>query len=398
MNISCEYLIIGAGIIGLTVANELLERGASDIVIIEKEDGAGRHASGRNSGVLHAGIYYSPDSLKARFCVEGNKFLKQFCSENGVEINNCGKVIVADTEEKLEGLEELKRRADSNGVNSRFVTPGELREIEPYAYTLEKAIHSPGTSVFDPHLILEALLKKLSSGNRCRILFRTGFISREGGKTVNTDKGRISYEKLINCAGSHAEKIAHSFGLGSRYRSVPFLGTYLELKNDRSHLVNGNIYPVPDIRNPFLGVHFTRGMDGKVYIGPTAIPVFGRDSYSFFNDLSFESISFLYRDIMMLLKSAPFRSNAMTEVKKYLGTYVYREAKKLVPELRPGDLVKSGKSGIRAQLVDWKEKELVMDFVLEKEKSSIHVLNAVSPAFSSSMSFAGHVVDELFRN
>lgn len=398
MKNSCEHLIIGAGIIGLTIANELLERGVSDIIVIEKEDAPGRHASGRNSGVLHAGIYYAPDSLKARFCVEGNRLMKEFCSENGVEINNCGKVIVADTKEKLDGLDELKRRADSNGVESKFVTPEQLWEIEPHAYTLEKAIHSPGTSVFDPHSILEALMKKLSGSKKCRLFFGTGYISRAGKKAVKTDNGIINYGNLINCAGSHAEKIAHSFGLGSRYRSVPFLGTYLELGKDKSHLVNGNIYPVPDIRNPFLGVHFTRGMDGKAYIGPTAIPVFGRESYRFIDDLSLESLSFLYRDIIMLFKSASFRSNAITEIKKYLGTYIYREAKKLVPELLPGDLVKSGKSGIRAQLVDWEKKELVMDFILEREENSIHVLNAVSPAFSSSMSFAKCVVDEALRN
>lgn len=398
MNKSVEFLIIGAGIVGLSIANELIERGHSGVLIIEKEDGIGKHASGRNSGVLHAGIYYTPDSLKARFCVEGNSLLKQFCKENLISINNCGKVIVADTEEKLKSLDELKKRADSNGVESEFITPEELREIEPHAFTLERAIYSPNTSVFNPVDILKALEEKLIKSGKCEISFNTRFISRKKDSVISTNRGEIKYCFLINAAGTFAEKIAHEFKLGSKYKSVPFLGTYLELSKERSWLVNGNVYPVPDIRNPFLGVHFTRGMDGKVTVGPTAIPVFGRESYTLFENLNLEAISFLYRDIVLLLKSAPFRANALTELKKYIGTYIYREAKRLIPALENKDLVKSKKSGIRAQLVDWDKKELVMDYLLEEGNNSIHVLNAVSPAFSSSMSFARFVVEKAVRS
>ncbi len=392
---SCDFLIIGGGIIGLTVANELILRGFSNIAIIEKEDELGKHASGRNSGVLHAGIYYSPDSLKAKYCMQGNNLLTEFCKNNKLNLHKCGKVIVADSKEKLKGLEELKKRADKNGVEARFIDPKELWEIEPHAYTLEKAIYSPKTAVFDPLEILKALNKKIKTKEDCSISLNTAFISITNNSEVLTNHGKIKYKFLINAAGNYAEKIAHKFKIGLNYKSIPFLGTYTELSEQSSHLVNGNIYPVPDARNPFLGVHFTKGIDGKVYIGPTAIPVFGRESYSLFENLSSESLSFLYRDVLMLLKSAPFRSNAISEVKKYFGKYLYQECKKLIPDLKKEDILASNKAGIRAQLVDWDKKELVMDFVVEKKENSVHILNAVSPAFSSSMSFAKYVVDQV---
>lgn len=395
MTKSCDFLIIGGGIIGLTIANELNERGFSNIAIIEKESCVGKHASGRNSGVLHAGIYYTPDSLKAKYCVEGNRLMKQFCKKNAIKLNNCGKVIVADSKEKLPGLEELKRKADKNGVESRFIDQNELKKIEPHAYSYEKAIFSPNTSVFDPHEILTALNKKIAEQKNCKLLFNTSFISRMNNSEIMTNNGKIKFKYLINAAGNHAEKIAHKFNIGLKYKSIPFLGTYSRLSEERFHLVNGNIYPVPDPSNPFLGVHFTKGIDGEVTIGPTAIPVFGRESYSFFEDFTFESISFIYRDILMLFKSAPFRANALEEVKKYFGKYVFLECKKLIPELKKEDIQTSSKAGIRAQLVDWDKKELVMDFVVEKNENSIHILNAVSPAFSSSMSFAKYVVDQI---
>ncbi|MGH7885870.1 MAG: L-2-hydroxyglutarate oxidase, partial [Thermodesulfobacteriota bacterium] len=377
---SCDYLIIGGGILGLTVANELINRGLTNIIIIEKENEIGKHASGRNSGVLHSGIYYSSESLKAKHCVEGNRLMKEFCIENNIKISNCGKVIVADSAEKLNGLKELKKRADKNGVKSKIISSQELKDIEPNAFTYKEAIYSPDTSVFNPIEILNALKEKFIKTKNCGLLLNTEFISNSEKFLASTTKGKINYNLLINAAGAYAEKIAHLYNLGLNYRSIPFLGTYKELSKKSTHLVNGNIYPVPDIRNPFLGVHLTKAVNGKVYIGPTAIPVFGRESYKFFQDLSIESFSFIYRDILMFLKSDPFRTNAISEIKKYLGKFVYLEAKKLIPDLKPHDVMKSEKAGIRAQLVDWDKKELVMDYVVENGKDSIHILNAVSPA------------------
>lgn len=388
-----DYLIIGAGITGLTVANELILRGAENICIQEKEDSPGIHASGRNSGVLHAGIYYSPDSLKARYCVEGNKLIKEFCLQNDLSLNVCGKVLVADNPDKHEGLKVIKKRADSNGVNSRLIGKDELKEIEPYAFTYENALYSPDTAVFNPKEIIDALFSKLLSTGKCKIILKSKFIKPVGNNTVLTTEGKFSFKKLINASGAHADRVAAHYGVGKQFRAIPFMGTYMELIREKSYLVNGNIYPVPDIRNPFLGVHITRAIDGTVYIGPTAVPVFGRESYDFFDDLGIESLNILLINMEMFIKNKSFRSNAVSEMKKYFSDFILQETKKLVPAIKKVDLRKSLKKGIRPQLVDIQKKELVMDFSVIKESDTLHVLNAISPAFTSSMAFAKYICD-----
>ncbi len=390
----CEILIIGSGITGLTIARELILRGKKDILIVEKEEKCGVHASGRNSGVLHAGIYYTPDSLKARFCVEGNRMLTEYCSSRGLNLNRCGKVIVATGKDQLASLYNLQERAVKNGVASRIINSDELKKIEPYSYTYQEAIYSPDTSVFNAHEILESILNELHISGKAKILFNTSFIEPAGDNTVLTSTGPVRYERLINASGAFSDKIAHSFGVGVKYKVLPFLGTYSVIKDEKSFLVNGNVYPVPDPRTPFLGVHFTRSYDGTVYIGPTAIPAIGRESYNLLSDYSLESFSILYRDLVMFFANNAFRDNALSEVKKYLSSYLFDEAKKMVPSLQKNQVIPSGKTGIRPQLVDWNKKELVMDFIIEKKGNSVHILNAISPAFSSSMAFAKYVADE----
>ena len=397
MEKSCDFLVIGGGIVGLAITNELLLRGCKNILVLEKEKSLGVHSSGRNSGVLHAGIYYTPDSLKARYCIEGNRLMRDFCRENGVAISECGKVIVADSEEKLEGLQALQQRARRNGVESWLVDEKELSEIEPHAATFEKAIYSPATSVFDPLGVLEALYSKITGTGEARVLFDTVFTGKKEGRVATTSRGNISYGKLINAAGLHADVVARQFKVGLRYRSIPFMGSYRELTEKSSYLVRGNIYPVPDPRMPFLGVHFTRSTSGRVFIGPTAVPVLGRESYGFLEDLGLESFRFLYRNASMFISDSGFRANAFSEARKYMGRHFYSEARKLVPGLSSRDLISSAKIGIRSQLVDWKEKKLVMDYVVCTEGDSLHVLNAISPAFTSSMSFAKYVADMLLE-
>ena len=397
MRKSCDFLVVGGGIIGLAITNELLLRGCNNIIVLEKEKSLGVHSSGRNSGVLHAGIYYTPDSLKARYCIEGNRMMKDFCRENGVPISECGKVIVADSEEKLEGLEALQQRARRNGVESCFVDEKELADIEPHAATFEKAIYSPSTSVFDPPGVLQAFYSKIEGSGKVRVLFDTAFVGKKDGCVALTSRGNISYGKLINAAGLHADAIARQFEVGLEYRAIPFMGSYSELTEKSTYLVRGNIYPVPDPRMPFLGVHFTRSTSGRVFIGPTAVPVLGRESYGFLEDLGLESFRFLYRNASMFVSDSGFRANALSEVKKYMGSHFYSEARKLIPGLLPRHLVSSAKTGIRSQLVDWKEKKLVMDYVVCKQGDAVHVLNAISPAFTSSMSFAKYVADILLE-
>lgn len=389
-----QTVIVGAGITGLTIARELVARGEKDILILEKEDDLGLHASGRNSGVLHAGIYYTPDTLKARFCIEGNRLMKQFCREKGLTIRGSGKVIVAKTSDEIPLIHELHSRAAAAGATSEVITEGDLASHEPNATTCEVALWSPETAVIRPSEILAALKKELLSHG---VEIRTGsrFMSKARGKQIVTSTGVIGYDRLVNAAGSFADRIAHAFGMASEYKILPFKGTYKKLRPERADLIRGNVYPVPDLEKPFLGVHFTRSVDDDVYVGPTAIPAFGRENYRGWRGLGAETFTIAYRDGLLLFRDRSFRASAIAEVRKYSKRYVYREARMLVPSLRTDDLLKATKVGIRPQLIHWPTKRLVMDFVIMGQDDTLHVLNAISPAFTSSMAFARHAVSAL---
>jgi len=393
-----EILIAGGGIVGLTLARELAKRGASDILILEKEDSLGKHASGRNSGVLHSGIYYAPDSFKARFCMQGNMLLKDYCRERGLPLDECGKVIVTRDEEENRTLKELYERSVANGAKVALIDEKELAEIEPNAKTCERALYSHNTAVVDPKKILASLKEELTASGKVRIELGTSFIGPRGSSAAKTSKGEIKFGLFINSAGAYSDRIAHSFGIAGKYILVPFKGTYKKLRSDRNALVRGNIYPVPDIRNPFLGVHFTKNISGEIYMGPTAIPALGRENYSLLGGLGGESLEVLYRDILLFLSNPKFRKIALTEPRKYLASAFFKDAKSLVKELKPSDVVPSDKAGIRPQLVDWEKKELVMDFIVLKDGTSLHILNAISPAFTCSMAFSEFVAKEYIMN
>ncbi|MGQ0794128.1 MAG: L-2-hydroxyglutarate oxidase [Deltaproteobacteria bacterium] len=393
MDRDCEILIAGAGITGLAIARELLRRGEGGIVIIEKEKSPGIHASGRNSGVLHAGVYYAPDTLKAKFCAEGNRLMREFCREKGLALIECGKLIVTRDESRLEGLFELKARADLCGARAFIVDERDAAQIEPYAKTCGRALFSPDTAVINPGQIVSALAREIELSGMAHILYGARFMRLKGSGRAVTSAGVIKFGKFINAAGAHADTLAHTFGVGRNFKIIPFKGSYKKLRKERDFLVRGNIYPVPDLRNPFLGIHFTRGADGSVYAGPTATPAFGREQYGGFGKPSFEALSILYRDGAMFLRNEAFRASAVDEIKKLGKRYFFEEAAGLVQGLAPEDLVETDKSGIRAQLVDWEAKRLVMDFMLIRDGGSLHVLNAISPAFTSSMAFARHAAD-----
>jgi L-2-hydroxyglutarate oxidase len=393
MDKTCEVLIIGGGITGLTIARELIVRGVEEVLIIEKERSLGAHASGRNSGVLHAGIYYTPDSFKAQFCVKGNALMKEYCRENGLTLKETGKVIVAKDSQELGRLFELNERAIRNGVRSRIIDAKELSEIEPFASTYEKALYSPDTAVIDPNEILNSIKDDLLKSGKVKIDYETSFIKLEGDRIAQTSQGEINFHKVVNASGAFADRVAYKFGVGRDFKILPFKGTYKKLREARAYLVRGNIYPVPDLRNTFLGVHFTRSVKGEVYAGPTAIPALGRENYGFFENISLEMIPILFRDGILLFENEAFRSTALTEVRKYSMRFFFQEAKKLLTELEITDLEDTDKIGIRPQLVHWPTKKLVMDFVLIAEGDSLHVLNAISPAFTYSMAFAQYAVD-----
>jgi (S)-2-hydroxyglutarate dehydrogenase len=392
-----DILIIGAGIIGLTLARELVKAGQGDILIIEKEPQPGLHASGRNSGVLHAGIYYAPDSLKAGSCLNGNRLMKEYCREQGLALKESGKVIVARSEEELPVLDELFRRATTNGARVEMIDEQQLALMEPNARTVGRALLSHDTAVVDPKAIMKSLGKELEATGRVRILRNCRMTELKGSTTAVTTRGEIVFRRVINAAGAYCDRVAALFGVGKQYRLIPFKGLYRLLRPQTPWTVNGSIYPVPDIRNPFLGVHFTRSVGGDVYLGPTAIPAFGRENYGLFSGVDSDAFRIALEDAQLFLVNPQFRSVALTEPKKYFPSYFFHDAAKLVKQLSPGDIAPSSKVGIRPQLVNWETKQLVMDFMVLADGDSLHVLNPISPAFTSSMDLAQRLVAEHFR-
>ena len=392
-----DILIIGAGIIGLTLARELVKAGHGDILVIEKETEPGKHASGRNSGVLHAGIYYSPDSLKAKSCLNGNRLMKEYCREKWLPLRESGKVIVARTAEELPTLDDLFRRATTNGARVELIDERQLAEIEPNARTVARALLSHDTAVVDPKAIMKSLRTELEATGKVRILCDCRLVGLKRSTTAVTNRGDIGFRRVINAAGAYCDQVAALFGVGKQYRLIPFKGLYRVLKPGTPYTINSNIYPVPDIRNPFLGVHFTRSVAGDVYLGPTAIPAFGRENYGLFAGVDTEAFRIALEDALLFLVNPQFRSVALAEPKKYVPSYFFHDAARMVKQLSPDDIAPSAKVGIRPQLVNWETKQLVVDFIVQVDGDALHVLNPISPAFTSSMDLAQKIVAEHFR-
>lgn len=391
----CDYLIIGAGIIGLALARELKARfPAAAILVIEKEADVAYHGSGRNSGVLHAGFYYTADSLKARFTRDGNRMLKEYVKQRGLAINECHKVVVASDESEIEGVRELQRRGERNGVEVRIIDEQELAEVDPNARTTGIALYSPSTATVDPAQVCHALREDLEKAG-VRFLFGQGYVGRQGQSAVVTAAGvTIESGLIINAAGLYADRIARDFGFSRNYTIIPFKGIYLKYSGtDRP--VRTNIYPVPNLKNPFLGVHYTVTVDGTIKIGPTAIPAFWRQNYNGLDNFSLGELLEIigWESRLFLGDNFGFRSLALSELKKYDRSYFTGLATKMVKQINTSGFNQWSKPGIRAQLLNTDTKELVQDFVVEGDDRSVHVLNAVSPAFTCSFPFAAWVVD-----
>lgn len=393
---SSRICIVGAGVVGLSIAYELVSRGYKDIVIVEKEPEIGRHASGRNSGVLHAGIYYKSDTLKAEFCIEGNRQWKAFCKQHQLPILDTGKVLVAKTTEEVHTLERLYTQAQDNGANVSMVSASQVSDYEPMAKTVDSALVSHDTAIVNPKLCLSRLQALLEDSGAVTFKFHQK-ATRIDGQVLFVGNESIPFDFLINAAGAHSDQLAYQCGVPKTYQLVPFKGIYRKLCPKKAPMIKGNIYPVPDLRNPFLGVHFTTSINGDVYIGPTAIPAFGAENYKWFENLGRHSLKIAWQDLILLLTNPKFRSVAITEPKYYLDSFFYKEAAKLVHGLEPTDLLPATKSGIRPQLVNWTTKELVMDFVIEKSPQGIHILNAISPAFTCAPSFSRYLVDTYLK-
>lgn len=347
--------------IGLCVARELKRRDrAARVTVVEKERFCGAHASGRNSGVLHAGFYYTPDSLKARFTRTGNEQMTAYCVERGLPINRCGKLVVAASEEELPRLDELHRRGIANGVTLEMISARKANEIEPRAIVHERAIWSPNTATVDPMAVMTALVRDATAEGIEIKLGTAWHPSMEAGF-------------VINSAGLGAVRVARAFGITRQYRMIPFRGLYL-YSSEPPGALRTNLYPVPDPRFPFLGVHFTVTVDGHVKIGPTARPS-------------------VLHGAMLLMTNADLRAHAVEEIRKTSRRYIVKRAATLARGVRVEDYTKWGTPGVRAQLYDTRTRALEMDFVIERGERSLHILNAVSPGFTCAMPFAEYVVD-----
>ncbi len=392
---TCDFLVLGGGVVGLSIARELRRRRKDTrVLLIEKEPSCGAHASGRNSGVLHAGFYYSPDSLKAKFTRLGNERLTAYCDEKRIPLNRCGKLVVAKDATDLSPLDELLRRGQINGIELQAITETEAKSIEPRVKTYQRALFSPRTSTVNPLRVIEAMQED-AIREGVEIQCGTAYRGRETG-TVRTNHDRIEAGYVVNAAGLYADKIAMDYGFSEKYRILPFKGLYL-YSDEPPGAIRTNIYPVPDLRNPFLGVHFTITADGKAKIGPTAIPALWRENYEGMGNFNFgELVEVASRGLGLLTGAGfDFRRLAMEEITKYSRSKMVSLASVLAEGVEKRNYYKWGRPGIRAQLLDITKKQLEMDFVLEGDNRSMHVLNAVSPAFTCSLPFASHVCDRI---
>ena len=392
-----DFVIVGGGVIGISVCREVQRRYPdANVCGLDKEPSCGLHASGRNSGVLHAGFYYTADSLKARFTRDGNAALRGYCREKGLPLNECGKLVVARSAADHPQMDELLRRGAANGVTLESITDAEARKIEPRVRTCERAIWSPNTATADPGAVIAAM-RADAEREGVRFAVDTAFRRRRGNE-IETSQGRWSAGYVINCAGLHADRIARQFGFCKHYTILPFKGLYL-YSNEPAGALRTNIYPVPDLRNPFLGVHFTVTVDGHAKIGPTAIPAFWREQYEGLSRFSLRDLAEIARLQLQLLFFAgfEFRRLAREELAKYDRSHLVSLAGQLVEGVRVQDYTRWGRAGIRAQLLDTRTRKLEMDFVLEGDDRSMHVLNAVSPGWTCAIPFARHVVDEIER-
>ncbi len=389
----CDYLIIGAGIIGLSIARELIKTFQNaKIVIIEKEQDVAYHSSGRNSGVLHAGFYYTADSLKAKFTRDGNMQLRKYCEENSLKINYCKKVVVAKNDSEVPIIYELEKRGKTNGVEVKLIDEKELHEIDPNVKTTHYALFSPNTATVDPVEVSTAIKNELAQKGIV-FYFSEGYKEKINDTTIVTTRNNFfSAGKIINTAGLYADRIASDFGFGEDFTIIPFKGIYLKYKGKQKP-VRINVYPVPNLLNPFLGVHFTVRHDGSIKIGPTSIPAFWRENYNGLSRIKLNEMAQILRweAMLYLTNSFNFRSLAINEIKKYYRKYFVNLSATMVNSIDRKGFKEWANPGIRAQLLNKKTKELVMDFVVEGDEKSIHILNAVSPAFTCCFPFAKYV-------
>jgi L-2-hydroxyglutarate oxidase len=391
-----DVVIVGAGILGLATARELLQRSPDTrLLVLEREDDIAVHQTGHNSGVIHAGIYYAPGSLKARLCVEGARELYEFCDQHGIAYERCGKLIIALDESELPGLDELERRGTANAVPGlRRVDAVELREIEPYATGIA-ALHSPATGIVDFSAIARAMASEITAagatiqtGVEVRSLARSN-----GASIVHTSQGAIPTARVVACAGAWSDRLAQASGEPPDPRIIPFRGGYLRLRESARHLVRSLIYPVPDPSLPFLGVHLTKRHDGEIWLGPSALLAPSRTAYRL-TDVSRHDLTDTLRYPGTWRMARKWWRTGLTELHLAANRKAFvRACARYVPSLSPADVVE-GPAGIRAQAVA-RDGKLLDDFAFADGEGTLHVRNAPSPAATSSLAIARVIADRL---
>jgi L-2-hydroxyglutarate oxidase len=390
-----RYVVIGGGIVGLAVAHRITQDNpGAQVTVVEKEQRWGAHQTGHNSGVIHSGLYYRPGSLKARLCKAGASSIVDFCRAYGVPFEVCGKLVVATEEAELPRLRALYERGLANGLPVRLLTPDEARQFEPEVSCLA-AIAVASTGIVDFGAVCVRLAALLGeAGASLRLGERVVSISPTGtGVVVTTTAGEIAADVLVNCAGLHADRVARMAGVDPPARIVPFRGEYFELRPDRRDLVRGLIYPVPDPRLPFLGVHLTRMIDGSVHAGPNAVLALAREGYRWTRLRPGDLMEMLGYPGLWRLGRRHF-GYGLTEVRRSLSRRRFVEClARLVPAVDVTDLVPAN-AGVRAQAVA-PDGALIDDFLIVCREREVHVLNAPSPAATSSLAIAAHIVSQL---
>jgi len=392
-----DILIIGAGMVGLSTAHQILEKFPNlSITILEKELDVGSHSSGRNSGVLHAGLYYEPASLKAKVCVLGAKRLKEWCKEEKIQVMECGKVITPQKPELDKQLEILVERGRANGATVELIDEKQFKELVPDGHTSTgRAIWSSDTCIVKPIQVIQKLKQRIQERGVDFLFFQEHWkIATNYKQIILADGRKLSYDHLINCAGLQADRVAHQFGVGKKYTMLPFKGSYWQLKKDAPFKFNTNLYPVPDLEVPFLGVHVTPSVDGVTYLGPTATLAMGRENYRGFQGVEpLMTLNFLRHMTLQVITNKRMRNYVYNQAFDWTPKNFLNAIRAIIPKIEMGHIEKSSKVGIRPQLYDKKKNELVQDFIMLNGPNSTHVVNAISPAFTASFELADYILD-----
>lgn len=393
-----DVAIIGGGIVGLATAMALLKRFKISLVVLEAEDHVSAHQTGHNSGVIHSGLYYKPGSLKAINCVSGREAMYRFCEEHNIMHDRCGKVVVATDQREIPGLNILEERGRANGlIGLKRLSPQEIREHEPHVSGID-GLFVPQTGIVNYNDVSEAYAKIIEeTGGKIQLNTRvTGFQQTADGFTLETSKNPTHYKNVINCAGLQSDRIAHMCGVEPGLQILPFRGEYYEFIPEREYLVNNLVYPVPDVRFPFLGVHFTRMIHGGVEAGPNAVLALKREGYKK-SDISLGDIAQYGTYIGFWRMALKYWKMSISEMyRSYSKRAFVKALQRLVPELKMEDVHPSG-SGVRAQALT-PDGKLVDDFRIVEAAHQVHVLNAPSPAATASISIGESIADMAVKN